>query len=126
MSGWIKGRNECWTSEQRRNCVEQEYQRRIAELQAWYRLVPGTGPITCICNDQPASEAFVMYFQTEPPTLVAERGDQVSLMYLQPSGSGARYQGRNEALWEHQDEATIVWGYGGPEMGCMKAPTQGR
>jgi len=23
-------------------------------------------------------------------------------MYLQKSGSGAKYQGRNESLWEHQ------------------------
>ena len=45
---------------------------------------------------------------------------QVSLMYLQKSGSGTKYQGRNESLWEHQGEAAITWGYGSKEMKCKK------
>jgi uncharacterized protein len=118
--GWIKGRNDCWKSGDRRKCVEDNYRLRIAELQARYRLVPGNGPVTYACDGDPKNEVVVTYFQTDPPTLIAERGDQVSLMYLQPSGSGAKYQGRNESLWEHQGEAAITWGYGSPEMRCMK------
>ena len=64
------------------------------------------------------TKSSATYFQTDPPTLIAERGDQVSLMYLQRSASGAKYQGRNESLWEHQGEATITWGYGAKEMRC--------
>lgn len=30
-------------------------------------------------------------------------------------------KGRNESFWEHQGEATIVWGYQAPEMRCKKA-----
>ena len=41
-------------------------------------------------------------------------------MYLQPSASGARYQGRNESLWEHQGEARITWGPRAPQMRCAK------
>jgi hypothetical protein len=58
------------------------------------------------------------FFETDPPTLIAERGDQVSLMVLQPAASGSRYQGRNEMLWEHHGEATITWGFDGPAMHC--------
>ena len=58
------------------------------------------------------------FFQTEPPTAIAEFGDQTSLMYRQPAASGTKYQGRNETLWEHQGEARITWGYGSPEMHC--------
>jgi uncharacterized protein len=29
---------------------------------------------------------------------------------------------RNESLWEHQGEASIVWGYGSPEMRCSRKP----
>ena len=118
--GWIKGRNDCWKSDDRRKCVEDNYRLRIAELQARYRLVPGNGPVTYACDGDPKNEVVVTFFKTDPPTLIAERGDQVSLMYLQPSGSGAKYQGRNESLWEHQGEATITWGYGSPEMRCTK------
>jgi len=120
--GWIKGRNECWKSDDKRGCVQDEYQLRIAELQARYRLVPGTGPVRFVCGGSPANEVVATFFRTEPPTLIAERGDSVSLMYLQRSGSGARYQGRNESFWEHQGEALITWGYGAPAMRCKKVP----
>ena len=118
--GWIKGRNECWKSDDKRRCVEESYRRRIAELQAKYRLVSANGPVTYFCDGNPKNEVVATFFQTEPPTLIAERGDQVSLMYLQPSGSGTKYQGRNESLWEHQGEALITWGYGSKEMKCKK------
>ena len=120
--GWIKGRNECWKSHDKRACVQDEYQRRIAELQARYRLVQGNGPVRFICDENPANEVIVTFFPTEPPTLIAERGDSISLMYLQPSGSGTKYQGRNETYWEHHGEASITWGYGAPRMRCKKAP----
>lgn len=120
--GWVKGRNDCWKSDDKRSCVEEEYQRRIAELQAKYRLVPSTGPVNYVCDDKPGNEVVATFFQSDPPTLIAERGDSVSLMYLQPSGSGAKYQGRNEIFWEHHGEALITWGYDAPEMHCKKLP----
>jgi len=120
--GWIKGRDECWKSEDEKGCVEGAYRQRIAELQARYRLVPGTGPVTYACDGNPKNQVIVTFFPTDPPTLYAERGDDVSLMYLQPSGSGTRYQGRNETFWEHQGEAGVTWGYGAPEMRCRKLP----
>lgn len=120
--GWIKGRDDCWKATDPRACVADEYRRRIAELQARYRLVPATGPVGFRCADSPGSEVVVTFFATEPPTLVAERGDQVSLMFQQPAASGTRYQGRNESFWEHQGEATVVWGYQAPELRCVKQP----
>ena len=122
--GWIKGRDECWKSDDKNRCVADEYRRRIAELQARYRLVAATGPVTYVCDGNPANEVVATYFQTEPPTLIAERGDSVSLMFVQPSASGTKYQGRNESLWEHQGEAMITWGFGADEMRCKKASSQ--
>jgi uncharacterized protein len=118
--GWIKGRNDCWKSADKRQCIDQSYRRRIAELQARYRLVTANGPFWYSCDGDPRNEVVVTFFKTDPPTLEAEYGDQVSLMYLEPSASGSKYQGRNESFWEHQGEATIVWGYGAPEMHCLK------
>ena len=120
--GWIKGRNACWKNDDPRACTATEYRRRTAELQARYRLVPEKGPFRFACDGEPRNDVVVIFFETEPPTLIAERGDQVSLMYRQPSGSGTRYQGRNETFWEHQGEATIVWGYDAPEMRCVRKP----
>ena len=120
--GWIKGRNECWKDDDKRRCVENQYIRRIAALQAQYRLVSASEPVFYACDGDPSNEVIATFFQTDPPTLIAERGDRVSLMYLQPSGSGAKYQGGNESLWEHHGEAMITWGYGSPEMRCTKKP----
>lgn len=119
--GWIKSRDDCWKSKDRRSCVRDEYRLRIAELQARYRLVASRGPFRFVCDGNPVNEVITTFFATDPGTLIAERGDSVSLMYQQPSASGARYQGRNETFWEHQGVATITWGYGGPEMHCTEA-----
>ncbi|GJL53978.1 MAG: lipoprotein [Nitrospirales bacterium] len=120
--GWIKGRNDCWKSNDKRGCVRDEYKHRIAELQARYRLVPYNGPVRFICDGNPANEVVATFFETDPSTLIAERGDSVSLMFVQPSGSGAKYQGRNETFWEHHGEVSITWGYDAPEMHCKKVP----
>jgi len=76
--------------------------------------------VTYFCDGDQRNEVTVVFFQTDPPTLYAERGDSVLLMYQQPSGSGSKYQGRNEIFWEKGGEAVITWGYGSPEMRCMR------
>lgn len=117
--GWVKGRDDCGKSEDKAACVRESYTLRIAELQARYRLVPATGPVRYACNGKPSDEIVATFFQTDPPTLVAERGDQSSLMVLQPAASGAKYQGPNESFREHHGEARVVWGYGAKEMVCQ-------
>lgn len=116
--GWVKGRNDCWKASDKRACVKDSYVDRIVELQARYRLVKARGPVRYVCDGNPANEVITTYFDTEPKSAIAERGDSTSLMRVQPSGSGAKYQGPNESIWEHQGEATIVWGYGAAEMRC--------
>ena len=120
--GWIKGRNECWKSDKKDKCIENEYTQRIAELQASYRLVNSKGPFFYACDGNPAKEVVLTFFETEPPTLIAEFGDSTSLMYLQPSGSGSKYQGGNESAWIKGKEAMVIWGYEGPEMKCEQKP----
>ncbi|HTF98333.1 MAG TPA: MliC family protein [Cellvibrio sp.] len=116
--GWIKGRNDCWKSEDQKQCIADSYINRIAELQAEYELVKPSGPFVYLCPDSTSNRIEVFYFPTDPLTAKAKRGDQTSFMYAQPTGSGARYQGPNESLWEHQGEARVSWGYGSKEMIC--------
>ena len=120
--GWIKGRNDCWKADDERVCVKDAYVQRIAQLQARYRLVESEGPVSFICDDTQTNEVVVTFFQTEPPTLIAEYGDSVSLMYLQPSASGSKHEGGDKSFWAHQGEAMITWGYQAPQMRCIKAP----
>jgi len=118
--GWIKGRNDCWKSEDTRRCVAESYGMRIAELQARYRLVAASPVAFFACDGNPANEVAVTFFETEPPSLIAERGDSFSLMFQQPAASGAKYEGRNEMFWEHDGEARIRWGFEAREMRCVK------
>ena len=122
QNGWIRGRDDCWKADNKHDCVAGEYMRRIAALQARFRLVPDRGPITWFCNGDRRNEIITTIFATEPLTLIAERGDSVSLMYHEGVGPEARFVGRNEILQERGAGISLVWGYGTPEMRCVKAP----
>jgi uncharacterized protein len=119
--GWVKGRNDCWKDKDRRACVKESYVRWSAELEAMYRLVPVTGPVRLACEGNPANEVTVFRFQTDPPTLIAERGDSVSLMFRDgPAKDGVTtWTGRNESIREQGGNSRVVWGYQAPEMSCQ-------
>ena len=116
--GWIKGRDDCWKSQNRQRCITQVYQYRIAELQARYQLIDPLGPIFYVCDGRPLDEIVVTFFSTVPPSILAERAGHVSFMLLQETASGSKYQGRNETFWEHQGQARVTWGVDATEMNC--------
>lgn len=121
QQSWLRQRDDCVAQGDKRACIAEAYRRRIAELQAQYRLVEQRGPLHFVCGDRPANEVSVTWFDTDPETLIAERGDSESLMYRQ-TGAGPHYRGRNESLSEHRETITIVWGHGAPQMTCRAAP----
>jgi uncharacterized protein len=93
--GWVKGKAECWKEEDKKACASTLYTQRIAELQARYELVPVSKKLLLGCDNNPANEVSLRYYPTTPATLIADYGDQVSLMYQQADQS---YVGRNEKL----------------------------
>jgi uncharacterized protein len=122
--GWIKGRNECWKAKDEDNpafltaswqatsvhdCVEGQYQLRISELQALYRLVPEKGPTFYSCGGSPANEVVATFFESELPAARLERGDRTATAWLVPTGSGSKYEGQNVEFWTKGDEATVTW-----------------
>lgn len=118
--GWIKGRNECWKAVNKEQCIENAYITRAAQLQAQYRLVSQQGPFHYNCNNDPTNEVVITYFNTQPKTLIAERGDSSSLMFVIESATGTKYKGRNESFWLQSQQATLVWGYQAPALSCQK------
>lgn len=118
--GWIKRRDDCGKAAEVRPCVEDSYRHRIAELQARHRLVPGSGAVLYVCDGDRSNEVMAWFFETEPRTLVAERGDASSVMFAVASGSGARFIGRDASLWEHPGETAIQWGSNTAEMRCLR------
>lgn len=119
--GWVKGRDDCWKAADQRACIEGEYKRRTAELQARYRLLPAQGPVRLACDGDPRNEVVVSHFATDPPSLIAERGDLTSWMLLQPSAGPRHFVGRNETIDEQGGVLTVVWGYQAKPMVCKAA-----
>ena len=110
--GWIKGRNDCWKSDGLRACVVSSYQYRIAELLIQYGQLVVPSPVHYSCGNTALTVVF--YQQTDPQTVVltfipALTGVDQMLAYHSPSGSGARYEGRNVSFWEHKGEARLTW-----------------
>jgi uncharacterized protein len=129
--GWMRSRDECWKAgpdpnqpadrAARAACVRERYRERILELQALYRLVPVSATARWRCDD--GSEVQATRFDaTDPPSQVAERGDQTALMTQQPAASGTLWQGRNESLHEKGPDALVVWGWQAPVLRCSRLP----
>jgi uncharacterized protein len=123
--GWIKGRDECWKSDDVRQCVEDSYKTRTAEIQARWRLLPARGPFFFACENNPANQVVATFFDTDPPTAVLERGDSTVVAYLQRSASGARYEGQNVIFWNKGAEATVTWGWEAEPMHCRERQNGG-
>jgi uncharacterized protein len=117
---FIKSRNDCWKNPDVQGCIENGYQRRTAELQARYGLVKAIGAGRYQCPGSPAQEVAAEFFATDPPTAMIQYAGATQLMFVAPSGSGARYAGGNRQFWEHQGVALVTWGATTREMRCPK------
>jgi uncharacterized protein len=117
---FIKSRNDCWKTQDVQGCVENGYQRRTAELQARYGLMKAIGAGRYQCPGPPEQEVAAEFFATEPPTALIQMAGETQLMFVAPSGSGARYTGGNRQFWEHQGVALVRWGAATREMRCPK------
>lgn len=108
--GWIKGRNDCWKSDDLRLCVEREYRTRTVELQIKSGQLMAPTPVGYACEggeDKPFFATF--YTETDPPSAVITYGDDQVIAFQTPSGSGAKYTADGMELWEHHGEATVDW-----------------
>jgi uncharacterized protein len=109
--GWIDGRNDCWKADDQRRCVDESYDRRIAELEARYLLVEPAEPVFFRCSD--GSEIVASFVPTELPTVRLERGDTTEIAWLEPAASGARYEAPfGIVFWTQGDEAMVEWPQG--------------
>lgn len=108
--GWVKGRDECWKSDDMLSCLRAIYQYRVAELTARYQLIKGQAPVFYTCNGKPEDEIVATFFPTDPPSARLERGDTTEVVVEGPTGSGARYEGNfGLVFWVKGNEAMVEW-----------------
>ncbi len=106
---WLNERDACSKSAEKNECTKEVYVRRIADLQAQFKLVPSRGPFRFVCNNDPASVLVAQYFETDPPTARFTHDGRSVTAFIQRSGSGARYGAPSVSYWEHQGEASVAW-----------------
>lgn len=125
--GWIKGRNDCWKAKDLRQCVEENYQQRITELQIKGGQLMVTTPVDYKCGNKVTLSTY-FYNDAKLPAAVINlsEGDsqQQVLAYEAPSASGARYEGQNLSLFTKGDEARLER-YGQPALNCTASPAKG-
>jgi len=106
---WLAMREACNKAPDRSGCVKERYTRRIADLQAQFKLVASRGPFRLTCNDAQGGALVAQYFETDPPTARFTFDGRTVTAFIARSGSGARYDGPSVSYWEHQGEASVVW-----------------
>jgi uncharacterized protein len=106
--GWIKGRNDCWKADDKRQCVVDQYNIRITELQiqAGNIMVPKASVFDC-GNKQMLTVYF--YNNTQLPAAVLNFADEQINAYQALAASGAKYDGRNVSIWNKGNEAALTW-----------------
>lgn len=114
----VRGLAEVPPRDDERWCAYVEKRLHGAETQARNGLAREIGPVRYVCDDA-ATQIVVSFFETEPRTLIARRGDEEVLMYVAVSASGARYAGGGAWFWEHQGEARVVWSERAAELRCV-------
>lgn len=115
--GWVKGRNDCWKADDKRDCVQTNYEMRITELQITYGLVEVPDAVAFDCAGKGAMTA-VFYQKTQKPAVVLTRFSDQAIAYIGRSGSGSKYDGQDVIFWEKGGEAMVTWK--GEEFLCTK------
>jgi len=122
--GWIKGRDDCWKSEDAKSCIRDAYMMRIAELRGGYAAARAKGgvsigPVPVRCPGTAAMNAT--FVNVDPQLAYLAGGGKSVVMTIDRSGSGARYTDKSpqgeSTFWQKGPEA-IVQLPGGKEMTC--------
>lgn len=116
--GWIKGRNDCWKSDDARACTSTQYLQRIYELRHAYSGARtqddkgiSRGPFNIRC---PGVDAVIAgtFVQTDPGYAYLRWLDQQLVLRQTPAASGARYAASlkdGEALfWDKGPDAQLA------------------
>lgn len=121
QDNWIKERNACSKEQdEQKACVVQQYERRIAYLEAKWSLVPRIDAYTYRCEASPESDVIITYYNTKTlPSLALEYGGDREIFFAARSASGAKYEDSSgRYFWMKGDDATFLWDQGKDPISC--------
>ncbi|WP_102417659.1 lysozyme inhibitor LprI family protein [Mycobacterium sp. 4858] len=107
QNSWATTRDGCAQNPEARTCLVEAYQTRLVELAI---ADPGTlsPPVVtyqCPADAGPLTAQF--YNEFDPPAAVLNWKGNQEILFLEPSGSGARYGRQGSQYWEHQGEVKL-------------------
>ena len=107
QSAFTTIRDGCGDFVDARTCLVEAYQTRVVELAIAdpATVAPPVVTYNCPADSGPLTAQF--YNDLDPKTAVLKWKDTRIILFIQPSGSGARYGRQGDDYWEHQGEVTL-------------------
>jgi uncharacterized protein len=107
QNSWAGVRDGCAQNTDVRTCVLEAYQTRLVQLAVAdpATVQPPVVTYQCPADTGPLTAQF--YNRFAPPTAVLNWKGTQEILFLQPSGSGARYGRQGSEYWEHQGEVKL-------------------
>src|ERR1700761_7793600 len=116
QTGWATGRDNCANNADVHTCVLEAYQTRLVQLAIADPATPAPPVVTYHCPADSGPLTAQFYNQFAPPTAVLNWKGTQEILFIQPSGSGARYGRQGAEYWEHQGEVKLE--FNGTKFGC--------
>lgn len=110
QSAFATTRDGCADLVEVRTCVLEAYQTRLVELAIADPATVAPPVVTYNCPADAGTLTAQFYNQLDPKTAVLDWKGVRVILFLQPSGSGARYGRQGSEYWEHQGEVTLDLG----------------
>ena len=116
QANWAEVRDGCAGNADVHTCVLEAYQTRLVQLALAdpATVQPPVVTYQCPADSGPLTAQF--YNQFAPPTAVLNWKGTQEILFIQPSGSGARYGRQGAEYWEHQGEVKLE--FNGTKFGC--------
>lgn len=107
QNSWTTVRDNCAQNSDVRTCVLEAYQTRLVEFAIADPATPAPPVISYNCPPDSGPLTAQFYNQFDPQTaLLTWKGNRL-ILFVQPSGSGARYGRQDYEYWEHQGEVRL-------------------
>jgi uncharacterized protein len=107
QGAFATARDGCADNAEMRTCVAEAYQTRQVELAIADPATLAPPVVTYNCPADAGTLTTQFYNQLDPKTAVLDWKGVRVILFLQPSGSGARYGRQGSEYWEHQGEVTL-------------------
>ncbi len=107
QNSWAAARDGCAQNPEMPTCLVEAYQTRLVQLAIADPATVSPAVVTYQCPADAGPLTAQFYNQFDPPTAVLDWKGNQQILFLEPSGSGARYGRQGSEYWEHQGEVKL-------------------